>query len=163
MRPVSSEYQQDPATRFFSQAQLLVRRQGESQTVISAARGGCFKHFSGDRPVVTDAGLILETTGGRVATSQQHHFSREVEYSDGRGRDDRQKRGHRKGHEPCRAASKEWRDWILCSIYEPKAVPDKLTRLDVAEHGCGSGYAEPSQHFESKHGICLPCVTQRNV
>jgi hypothetical protein len=80
-RPALSAAKEAPVTRFFSQAQLLVHRTARSQTVISAARGGSFKHFSGDRPVVTDAGLILETTKGRVATSQQHHLGREVEYS----------------------------------------------------------------------------------
>ena len=90
-RPALSAAKKPPLTRFFSQAQLLVHRTARSQTVISAARGGSFKHFSGDCPVVTDAGLILETTSGRVATSQQHHLSRQVEYSDGRHPDNRRK------------------------------------------------------------------------
>ena len=78
-RPASSAAKEPPLTRFFSQAQLLVHRTVRGQTVISAARGGSFKHFCGDCPVVTDAGLILETATGRVATSQQHHLSRRVE------------------------------------------------------------------------------------
>jgi len=67
----------------FPAAGLLVRRAGNVQTIVSTARGGVFKHFPGSssrHPAapVCDAGLILETDGGRVATSQQHNRSREI-------------------------------------------------------------------------------------
>ncbi len=57
------------------QAGLLVRRTPSEHTVISAARGGVFKHFAVGRPPVTDAGLIVELASGRVAVSQHHCMS----------------------------------------------------------------------------------------
>ena len=62
----------------FTHAGLLVRRTGSAHTIISAARGGLFKHFAPETSPVTDAGLILETTDGRIAVSQQHDLEREV-------------------------------------------------------------------------------------
>ncbi len=66
--------------RYLPGAQMLVHRAGARQTIVSAARGGVFKHFSEENPAVTDAGLILETTSGRVAVSQQHERTRQVRY-----------------------------------------------------------------------------------
>jgi hypothetical protein len=64
---------------FFPRAQILVRRAEDSHTVVSAARGGVFKHVAPQRPPITDAGLILETTDRRVAASQWHGLDRHVE------------------------------------------------------------------------------------
>ncbi len=64
--------------RYFPNARLLVRRHGTSHTVISAARGGVFKHFPGGGTPITDAGLIIETADGRLAVSQMHDLSRHV-------------------------------------------------------------------------------------
>jgi hypothetical protein len=68
-------------TVWLPQAGLLVRRTPLEHTVISAARGGVFKHFSGSRSPVTDAGLVVELADGRLAVSQQHaagQLAREV-------------------------------------------------------------------------------------
>jgi len=65
--------------RYLPKARLLVRRTRTTQTVISAARGGVFKHFNGCDLAVTDAGLIVETSDGRVAVSQMHDLNRSVE------------------------------------------------------------------------------------
>ena len=70
-----------PSTSYFPRAQLLVRRTATTHTVISAARGGVFKHFAAGGAAVTDAGLIVETADGRVAVSQWHDSSRRVELS----------------------------------------------------------------------------------
>jgi hypothetical protein len=64
-------------SRYFREAQILVVRPPGLQTVVSAARGGVFKHF-GDGPAVTDAGLILETASGRLAASQWHNLDRQT-------------------------------------------------------------------------------------
>jgi len=69
-----------PTTRHFPQAGLLVRRSPEAYTVVSTARGGTFKHFASAAATTTDAGLILETTDGRVAVSQMHDLSRGGDY-----------------------------------------------------------------------------------
>lgn len=63
-------------------ARLLIARGPARYTLISAARGGVFKHFAGDRLVACDAGLILETTDGRVAASQMHDLGRETVFFD---------------------------------------------------------------------------------
>jgi len=68
------------STRYFSQARLLVRRAGARHTVVSAARGGVWKHFPCPNEVLTDAGLIVELADGRVAVSQMHDLRREVSY-----------------------------------------------------------------------------------
>ncbi len=52
-------------------AGLFVRRTAQSHTVISAARGGVFKHFAAGTLAAADAGLILETDAG-IAISQSH-------------------------------------------------------------------------------------------
>lgn len=74
--PVSSE----PRTTYFPQAQILVRRRGDEHTVVSAARGGVFKHFARGRKPITDAGLILQTTDGRIAVSQWHELGRRIDF-----------------------------------------------------------------------------------
>ncbi|MEX2558533.1 MAG: hypothetical protein WD403_01400, partial [Pirellulales bacterium] len=71
------------ATVYLPKAGLLVRRRDGGHTVVSAARGGAFKHFPAGQPCVTDAGLILETTDGRLAVSQCHGHGRRVDW-DGR-------------------------------------------------------------------------------
>ncbi len=78
-RPRSGESEPD-SVQFFPRAGLLVRRKGSAQTVISAARGGVFKHFGPGLVGVSDAGVIVETVDGRVAVSQQHELGREVEF-----------------------------------------------------------------------------------
>lgn len=61
-------------------AGMLVRREGDRHTVIAAARGGVFKHFRGQNPPLTDAGLILEFADGRVAVSQFHDLERDIQF-----------------------------------------------------------------------------------
>jgi hypothetical protein len=51
--------------------------------VISAARGGVFKHFAPGRAAASDAGLIVQTTDGRVAVSQCHDRTRRAELAGG--------------------------------------------------------------------------------
>jgi hypothetical protein len=74
-----------PAPCYFPVARLLVRRTRTTHTVISAARGGVFKHFGRSGVAVTDAGLIVETRDGRVAVSQMHDLSRSIEPAGGEG------------------------------------------------------------------------------
>jgi len=62
------------------QAGLLFVRSGEQHTAVSTARGGVFKHFR-PQAVVTDAGLVVETTQGRVAVSQMHDRNRPANLS----------------------------------------------------------------------------------
>ena len=72
----SLTHDESGATTYLPAARLLVRRQGETQTVVSAARGGVFKHFSSQQHPITDAGLIVETTNGLRAASQCHDLTR---------------------------------------------------------------------------------------
>lgn len=65
--------------RYLSEAQIFVRRSAERQTIISAARGGVFKHYAAGRPAVSDAGLIVELADGRTAVTQVHHRGRHTE------------------------------------------------------------------------------------
>lgn len=58
------------------EAGLLVERAADSFTVISAARGGVFKHFRHQQPPLTDTGLVIETSDGRQAVSQMHDRAR---------------------------------------------------------------------------------------
>lgn len=53
-------------------AGLVVAGTEQDRTLISTARGGVFRRFSGERLAVADAGLILETSSGRFAVSQLH-------------------------------------------------------------------------------------------
>lgn len=77
-------------TRFFSSAGILVDRTETSQTIISAARGGVFKWFGRkdqkrdglregpDARPQSDAGLVIETTEGKIFVSQQQGHDRTV-------------------------------------------------------------------------------------
>ncbi len=58
--------------RSFAGAGLFVSRRAEALTIISAARGGVFKHFVEGTLPVTDGGLVVELTDGRAGVSQQH-------------------------------------------------------------------------------------------
>ncbi|MBN2293622.1 MAG: hypothetical protein JXM70_14430 [Pirellulales bacterium] len=83
-RPVKTNTEEsgNGQSNYYPAAGMLVHRMGECQSVISTARGGVFKHFSASGENTTDAGLIVETTDGRIAVSQLHDRGREVEYSD---------------------------------------------------------------------------------
>ena len=70
--------------RNFPEAQLLTASAGRRQTFVSAARGGVFKHFVHGTLATNDAGLILETSDGRVAVSQRHDRSSSVTLVDGK-------------------------------------------------------------------------------
>lgn len=70
-------------TRYLADAKLLVRRTPAQHTIISAARGGVFKHFVGRQRPVTDAGLIVEFSDGRTAVSQRHDRDQRVEIANG--------------------------------------------------------------------------------
>jgi len=70
--------------KYFPRAQILIDRNGPRQTVISASRGGVIKNVAVDQPPWTDAGLILETTKGRIAVSQMHAGRRVVHYENPR-------------------------------------------------------------------------------
>ena len=77
-RPACQPDVDDPQTRFLPHAGMLVHRERETCTIVSAARGGVFKRFvSGGQPQ-TDAGLVIETSHGRQAVSQCHDGHREV-------------------------------------------------------------------------------------
>ncbi len=65
---------------YYPAAGILVRRHADEQTVVSTARGGVFKHFCPSGENTTDAGLIVETSDGRIAVSQLHDRGRAVEY-----------------------------------------------------------------------------------
>jgi hypothetical protein len=75
-----ASYNSAPVDRYFAAARLLVRRTPTTHTVVSAARGGVFKHFAADRPPITDAGLIVELADGRIAVSQSHDLTRQADY-----------------------------------------------------------------------------------
>jgi len=78
--PVAPSPADAPTPLHFPRAGLLVRRPPEAYTVVSTARGGVFKHFAGAAASTTDAGLVIETTDGRVAVSQVHEHCRAVEW-----------------------------------------------------------------------------------
>ena len=82
VRPTTPIESPNELIRYFPRAGLLVRRTPTAHTVISTARGGVFKHFLHRRAAATDAGLILETSDGRVAVSQMHDPQRAVEDGD---------------------------------------------------------------------------------
>lgn len=63
---------------YLPEAGMLVHRADGASTVVSAARGGVFKHCRADRPPDTDTGLIIETSDGRQAVSQWHDRMRPV-------------------------------------------------------------------------------------
>ncbi len=80
-RPARQPERELDTLRYFPKAQILVRRTPTSHTVVSAARGGILKHFASCDGCTTDAGLIVETTRGRVAVSQTHALDREIEWT----------------------------------------------------------------------------------
>ncbi|HJT34707.1 MAG TPA: hypothetical protein VJ783_21955, partial [Pirellulales bacterium] len=63
---------------YLPHAGILVHRTAEASTVVSAARGGIFKHCCACLPPHTDTGLIVETADGRQAVSQDHDREREI-------------------------------------------------------------------------------------
>jgi hypothetical protein len=67
---------------YLPHAQLLVDRTPTRHTIVSAARGGVVKHFVDDRLLTTDTGLVLETVDGRIAASQLHDLTRDIERGD---------------------------------------------------------------------------------
>ena len=75
-RPVANQGPQQTATRY-PNAGLFVLRDRERHTIVSTARGGVVKHFSGKR-CLTDAGLVVETRDGTVSVSQMHNRDRSV-------------------------------------------------------------------------------------
>ncbi len=81
-RPAGSESTTAPVIRRFPQAGLLVRRTGQTLTVVSTARGGTLKHFRPHADPLSDAGLVVELTDGRVAVSQMHELQREVRFEE---------------------------------------------------------------------------------
>jgi hypothetical protein len=81
VRPAAAPAPQRERVRYLRSAGILVRRGDSAHTVISAARGGVFRHFAAGKKPVTDAGLIVETVDGRLAVSQAHDLGREVEFA----------------------------------------------------------------------------------
>jgi hypothetical protein len=78
---LSTETAERPSSvHWLPKAKLLVFRTDKQLTIVSAARGGVFKHFPADQPPLTDAGLILELADGRVVVSQFHDLSRDVAF-----------------------------------------------------------------------------------
>ncbi|HUY87581.1 MAG TPA: hypothetical protein VMV10_02485 [Pirellulales bacterium] len=76
-----SEYDANKCIRL-RDAGLFVRREAGAYTIVSTARGGVFKHFAPERPTVTDAGLIVQTSHG-IAVSQSHDRRLRMETSSG--------------------------------------------------------------------------------
>jgi hypothetical protein len=77
--PPSRTEDESDIFRYLPHARILVRRAPSTHTVISAARGGVFKHFASTGRCAVDAGLILETVDGRLAVSQYHDLSRRLD------------------------------------------------------------------------------------
>lgn len=69
---------QQVATPFvhLPEAGLLVHRTAKAFTAVSTARGGVFKHFRNQASPLTDTGLVIETSDGRLAVSQLHDRAR---------------------------------------------------------------------------------------
>ena len=78
-RPPSAS-RPESTTEYLPGARLLVDHRADRQTIVSAARGGVFQHFTNDTLRAVDAGLVLETSTGRVAVSQLHEPARSVEW-----------------------------------------------------------------------------------
>jgi hypothetical protein len=84
-RPASEP---QPAAVDLPEARLAIRRAANRHTVVSAARGGVFKHFHkagtiGEEAawccVASDTGLLIEFEDGRIAASQCHEVQRSLE------------------------------------------------------------------------------------
>ena len=82
-RPASPPPESEQPFRHLPQAGMLIRRAGGEHTVISSARGGSFVHFAPGRPPASDAGLIVETSDGRLAVSHRHDRLRPADFSAG--------------------------------------------------------------------------------
>jgi hypothetical protein len=83
--PTRPPSQPEPKTRVYPEAKLVVRTSDAAKTIVSGARGGIVKHFRIDpepRLAINDAGVILETSDGRVASSQLHDLSRGFAYDE---------------------------------------------------------------------------------
>ena len=74
---VSGEEQQ-MTIRHFVNAGLVILRDKDRHTIVSAARGGITKHFDGGN-CTTDAGLVVETQDGTVSVSQMHDRERTID------------------------------------------------------------------------------------
>jgi len=81
-RPAAEDGPPTETSCYLPQAGMLVHRGGNAHTLISAARGGVFKHFDAAVAPVTDTGLVVETSSGRIATSQMHTHGRQIELHD---------------------------------------------------------------------------------
>lgn len=81
-RPASKNQAVAEQDNYLPGCRLLVSRREQQMTVISAARGGIFKHFGPETPPVTDCGLVLEFVDGRIAVTQQHDLTHEVAWHD---------------------------------------------------------------------------------
>jgi hypothetical protein len=79
-RPAAED---SPATsaEYLPGAQMLIVKRPGQQTIVSAARGGVFKHFADGDLACTDAGLIVQLDDGRIAVSQQHTMQRSVAWA----------------------------------------------------------------------------------
>jgi hypothetical protein len=82
-RPVAPQAGEATPVRYLPGAGLWVRRIESRHTVVSVPRGGVFKHFAPGRKPLTDAGLIVETSDGRLAVSQWHDSARQAELPGG--------------------------------------------------------------------------------
>ncbi len=70
------------ACRSFHGAGLFVDRRDASHTIVSAARGGVFKHFAADETPITDGGLVIELVDGRQGVANQHVLSGRIWHVD---------------------------------------------------------------------------------
>lgn len=81
-RPVPPNRAAAPHDLYLPGCRLLASHRKTQTTIVSAARGGIFKHFAPSSASMTDCGLIVEFEDGRVAVSQQHELAREVAWHD---------------------------------------------------------------------------------
>ncbi len=77
---MNKEPNQGSSLTAYPKAGLYVHRNETTHTIISTSRGGTLKHYSHGQHIVTDAGLILETSDGRVAVSQLHDHGHAVHH-----------------------------------------------------------------------------------
>ncbi|MBX3411960.1 MAG: hypothetical protein KF708_04520 [Pirellulales bacterium] len=77
-RPARPEDTSQDTDRYLPGCRMLIARRAQRTTIVSAARGGSFKHFAGGATPVVDSGLVVEFSDGRVAVSQQHDLARDV-------------------------------------------------------------------------------------
>jgi len=84
-RPAPGDSVTRPAVAWFPNAQILIKQTGDRKTIVSAARGGIVKQTASTNAPLVDAGLLVETTDGRIAVSQSHDLSRQIAYHNGDG------------------------------------------------------------------------------